>query len=120
MTCCDASLSTCCIFNFIDVLRSDPSERDEEFYFDDYLVGLKNPQPEQLTSAVLLVHLPVCLKVSWLASVFRSPALPVFLSDCRPPGWDSGCGSGLECSSGSLQDPSADGRLSDLLEYCLW
>ena len=39
---------------------------------------------------------------------------------CRSPCWDSGCGSGFECQSSSIQDPATDCRLSDLLEHRLW
>lgn len=44
---------------------------------------------------------------------------PVHLWPCRSAGWNSGRGSGLQCQSGSVQDPVADGGLSDLLEHRL-
>lgn len=54
--------------------------------------------------------------------VFRSLGLPtsLFLYVFRFTGWDSGCGAGLQRQSGSLQDPAANCRLSDLLERGLW
>ncbi len=43
-----------------------------------------------------------------------------FCLSLRFAGGHVGCGVGLECSCGSIQDPAPDGRVTDLLEYCLW
>lgn len=38
----------------------------------------------------------------------------------RFAGGYAGCGAGLERSCGTVQDSAPDGRVSDLLEHCLW
>lgn len=45
---------------------------------------------------------------------------PSFCPSLRSSGWDSGRRVRLQCSCGSVSNPSPDRRLADLLEYCLW